>query len=233
MAARTIVPGLHVIPVGAVNTFLLEDASGCTLIDAGFPDKADQIVTAIEGLGRKPSDVKTIIATHAHPDHIGSLAALKRATGAQVLIHPLDAEIAARGSGFRPMTASPGLLSGLLFRLFVRGNPSVEASPVDRLIEDGAALPHHLRAIHTPGHCAGHVALLWPQHGGVLFAADACANMLGLDWSLGYEDREQGRISLEKLAALDFHIVCFGHGKEITRDAAAKFRKRWQPVPRA
>ena len=56
---------------------------------------------------------------------------------------------------------------------------------------------------------------------------DACSNMMGLGWSLGYEDFEQGKRSLRKLAALDFDVACFGHGKAIQKDAARKFKQKW------
>ena len=127
------------------------------------------------------------------------------------------------------MKAAPGLLTGILFRLFVRPVPSVEAASIENLAEDGQQLPiaGGLTPIHVPGHCAGQLAFLWPQQGGVLFAADSCSNMMGLGWSLGYEDFDEGKRSLRKLSALDFDVACFGHGKAILKDAATKFREKW------
>lgn len=229
MSAKLLADGLYVIPAGQVNTFLLDSPEGCTLIDTGFPGKADTILQAVRDLGKQPSDIRHIVITHAHPDHIGSLAALKQATGADAYIHPLDAPIAAQGTGFRPLTPAPGVLTGILFRIFVRPDASVEATTIEHRVEDGETLPiaGGLTAIHVPGHCAGQVALLWPRHGGVLFAADTCGNMMGLSPSLGYEDLEEGKRSLWKLASLDFDRACFGHGKAITHDASARFRKKW------
>ena len=83
-----------------------------------------------------------------------------------------------------------------------------------------------LTAIHTPGHCAGHLAFFWPQEG-VLFAGDTCGNLPRLGMSVAYEDLEVGKQSLSKLAKLDFAVACFGHGKAIQRDASALFRKHW------
>jgi glyoxylase-like metal-dependent hydrolase (beta-lactamase superfamily II) len=71
------------------------------------------------------------------------------------------------------------------------------------------------------------VCLLWPPHGGVLLAADAAANMFGLGLSVAYEDRPAGERQLHRLAALDFRVACFGHGKAIIGDAASRFRWRW------
>ena len=229
MAAAQIVPGLYVIPVGPVNAFLLESSDGCTLIDSGLPGSADKILQAIRELGKQPTDIRHIVLTHAHPDHIGSFAAIKKATNADAYMHPFDAPIATSGRGFRPMKAAPGLLTGILFRLFVRPVPSVESASIEYRVEDGQQLPiaGGLTAIHVPGHCAGQLAFLWPQHGGVLFAADACSNLMGLGWSLGYEDFDEGKRSLRKLAALDFHVACFGHGKAILHDAADKFKEKW------
>ena len=228
MAVTRVADGLYAIPIGPVNAFLVEAPDGCTLIDSGLPGSAQKILDAIGTVGKQQKDIRHIVLTHAHPDHIGSFAALKKATGADIYMHPLDAPIATSGTGFRPLKPAPGLLTGIMFRLFIRFVP-VEAASIDHYVEDRHQLPVAcgLTAIHVPGHCAGQLAFLWSQHGGVLFAADACSNMMGLGWSLGYEDFEEGKRSLRKLAALDFQIACFGHGKAILQDAARKFRQKW------
>jgi glyoxylase-like metal-dependent hydrolase (beta-lactamase superfamily II) len=228
MSGERIVDGLYVIPVGPVNIFLLESLEGCALIDSGLPGSAAKILQAIQELGKRPADIRHIILTHAHPDHIGGFAELKKATGAEAYMHPLDAPIATSGNGFRPMKPAPGLRTGIFFRLFVRFQP-VAPAPIEHHVVDGQQLPiaGGLSAVHIPGHCAGQLAFLWPRYGGVLFAADACSNMMGLGWSLGYEDFEEGQRSLKKLTTLDFKVACFGHGKAILHDAGARFRKEW------
>lgn len=229
MAIRTIVGGLHVIPVGSVNAFLLDDDQGLTLIDAGFPGKEGVILDAIRLMGRQPEDVHRILVTHAHPDHIGSLAALRQATGATVWVHPMDRAIVESGTGFRPLTPAPGLLNRVLARIFAGRVHRVEPTPVDATYEDGDVLPAAggLTVIHAPGHCAGQVAFLWRAHGGVLLAGDACANTMGLGWSIGYEDLDAGRQSLSRLAGLDYEVACFGHGKAILTKASDRMRSRW------
>lgn len=228
MPAKQIVPGLFEISLGAVNVFLLETDDGLALIDAGFPNKADQILTEVRQLGKQPEAIRHIIITHAHPDHIGSLAALQRATNAATYIHPLDAPIARTGTGLRPLTPAPGLLTRILFWLFIRPVDSLEGSPITHEVNDGDLLPiaGGLKAIHTPGHCAGHLAFLWPREG-LLFVGDACANFPSFGWSLGYEDLQIGRQSLKELAQLDFQLACFGHGRAFLKDASQRFRKRW------
>ena len=229
MTVTSIADGLHLIPVGTVNVFLIDAPDGLVLIDTGLPNSADAILGAMQSLGKAPADLRHIVLTHAHPDHIGSLAALVRATGAETWMHPLDAPIAERGSGFRPMKPAPELLKALMFLLFVRSNATVEPARIDHLVEDGDILPiaGGLTVIHVPGHCAGQVALL-SRDRGVLFAADACANLLGLGGPIGYEDLEEGRRSQRKLAGFDFQTACFGHGKAILANAANRFRQTWR-----
>ena len=231
MKSKLITDGVRAISLGGVNVFLVDGTHGLTLIDTGFPGKADVILSALSELGWSPGDLKHIVLTHAHIDHIGSLAALLRVSGAQTWIHRLDAPIAERGSGFRLVRPAPSLLMRLLYRLIYKQNVSVEPARIDHRVEDGdvLAVADGLTAIGAPGHCAGQIALLSPGRG-VLFAADVCANLFGLGDPLGFEDEAEGRRSQCKLAGLEFRIACFGHGKAITRDAARRFRDKWKGV---
>ena len=228
MAAKQIVPGVYAVSLGPANAFLI-DADGLTLIDTGVPGSADTILQAVRGLGRQASDIRQILVTHCHPDHSGSLATLKRATGAPAYMHPLDAALVREGKATRPMKPY-GLIGHIIFRLLASRAPAgVEPAEIEHEVQDGDELPiaGGLRAIHVPGHCAGQLAFLWPRHGGVLFAADAAANMMGLGPSIFYEDLPEGKRSLEKLAALQFDVACFGHGRAITSGAGGRFRKKW------
>ena len=69
---------------------------------------------AIFALGRSPYQLKHLIFTHGHPDHIGSAAAIVQETGARTYMHPLDIPIAESGGPFRPLRAAPGLLRRVL-----------------------------------------------------------------------------------------------------------------------
>lgn len=228
MAAKRIAPGLFEVSLGMVNVFLLETDGGLALIDAGYPNMADTVLAAVRQIGKQPADIQHIIITHAHPDHFGSLAALQRATGATTYVHTTDAAIVRTGRGVRPIKPSPGLMSNILFRLFIRPMDALEGARVDHELHDGDVLPiaGGLHVVHTPGHCAGHVALLWPQER-VLVVGDACANIPRLGLSIAYEDVELGKRSLAKLAKLDFDTACFGHGKALRGNANLRFRKRW------
>ena len=229
MSVKEIVPGLVAIPLGVVNAFLI-DSDGLTLVDTGVPGSTGKILEAVQAIGRQPADIKRILVTHWHPDHAGSLAALKQRTGALATMHPLDAARVRRGGGALELNPAPGLINQILFRVFIgTGESTYDPAEIEHEVQDGDVLPlaGGLRAIHLPGHCAGQLAFLWEQHGGVLFAADTASNMVRLGYSLGYQDFEEGKRSLARLAALDFEIACFGHGRAITRAASTRFRRKW------
>ena len=229
MKAEPLVSGVHMLP-GLVNVYLLKTSDGYALIDTGFPKSADKILKGLASVGVSPHEVKHILLTHGHPDHIGSAAALKQATGATVYAHAEDAPIIHAGKGWRKANASPGLRNRIVFNLVSRMTKDVEGTVVDRLIADGEALPFDkdLIAIHIPGHSKGQLAFLWKKSGGVLFAADACINRKGMQLTMATEDMEETRRSLAKLAEHDFETACFGHGKPIGTGADAAFRQVWR-----
>jgi glyoxylase-like metal-dependent hydrolase (beta-lactamase superfamily II) len=143
-------------------------------------------------------------------------------------MHPLDTPIAESGGPFRPMSPAPGLLRQVMCRLFYDHNKRVAPVAIDQPLTDGEILPiaGGIEVIHTPGHCAGQVALLWRQ-GQMLFAGDVGMNLMGLGDPVGFESLKEGRASQRKLASLSFDAAGFGHGKPIARDASTRFRNKW------
>ena len=228
MDAKQVVPGLWLLKISFVNAYLLDTGDGLALIDTGIPGSAPKIVEGVRSCGRQPADIRHILVTHCHADHSGSLAELKRVTGAPATMHSVDAAMVHDGKARRPLSPAPGLFNAFLCRFFLPGAPTeIERAEIEHQVQDGETLRCGLRAIHIPGHCAGQLAFLWPQHGGVLIAADAAAHVFGLALSPMYEDLAEGRRSLSKLAALDFEVACFGHGKPIRSGASMRFGQKW------
>jgi glyoxylase-like metal-dependent hydrolase (beta-lactamase superfamily II) len=92
-----IIPNVHLIlGMREVNAYLLLGGP-MTLVDTGMPGSEETILSYIEGLGLTSGDLARIVITHYHLDHVGSLAALKARTSAQVLAHPGDASVVASG----------------------------------------------------------------------------------------------------------------------------------------
>ena len=232
MSVKRVATGVDQISLGGVNVFLVETDDGLVLIDTGFHRSGARIAEAFSSLGRSPGDVRAIVVTHVHGDHTGCLAELKRQSGAEVWMHAADAALVRAGVGGRVMHPGPGLLNRVIAPIAFRG-PLPEGVPVlvEHEVGDGETLPFGgLRALHTPGHTAGHLALLLPRDGGVLFVGDAASHMTHLGMSIIYEDVAEGRRSLAKLSALDFEVACFSHGRPITGGADRRFRAHWARV---
>src|SRR5437868_805450 len=153
---KQVVPGLWKVPLGPVNAYLVDDGREVVVVDTGLPGSAPKLEAALREIGRKATDVRSIVLTHAHPDHAGSAAALRRLTGAAIYMHEADADLLRRGVGLRPMTPSPGM-PGIIWRLFIRRQAEkarVEAAEVEALLVDGGDAPGGLKVVHGPGHCA-------------------------------------------------------------------------------
>jgi len=154
MAAKLVIKGVQVLAMGFANAFLIESDDGLTLIDAGYPGKEIAVFRAIRGLGRSPKQLKHLIFTHGHPDHIGSAAAIVRETGATTYLHPLDIPMAESGGPFRPLTPAPGLLRRVLCRIFFDPNERVAPVAIDQPVTAGEVLPiaGGIEVTHVPGH---------------------------------------------------------------------------------
>ncbi len=236
MAAEEIVPGVYGIAMAYVNAFLIVE-DGVTLIDSGLPKRGETILGALKQMDKEATDLKHIAVTHHHVDHTGNLAALVEASGAKVYVHPLDAPIV-RGEkpvpGPNPKSILGKVVEPLISRLSAY---RLQPARVDHEVQDGEELPmaEGMKALHTPGHTAGHLAYLVKGHGNILFAGDAAGNLFGrLGPPLGMytEDMAQAKESIRKLAGLEFEVACFGHGRVLKGDANLRFRRLAEKLAR-
>jgi glyoxylase-like metal-dependent hydrolase (beta-lactamase superfamily II) len=225
--AKEVARGVYQVGLRGVNVFLIDAGDGLVLVDAGLKGSPAHITEAIYSLGRLPQDVIAIVVTHTHRDHVGGLAEMKRHTGAEVWMHPADAALVRDGLYGRPFgpgrdRASRAITRAMNLLPASRGEPVAVAHEVS----DGEVLPFDgLRAVHTPGHTAGHLALLLPREGGVLFVGDAASNMLRTGLSPLNEDVAGAWRSLRSLAALQFEVACFAHGRALRGKASEAFRE--------
>jgi glyoxylase-like metal-dependent hydrolase (beta-lactamase superfamily II) len=227
---KEVVSGLYQFSNGGINAFLIDgDDDGLTLIDSGYPKHAEALIEGIHSIGREQSDLTNILITHAHADHLGSAKRLSGGT-TPISLHPADGDIARAGVYQLTMKPGPGVLNGVLFRLLMRKKPSeFPAFEPDIDLKDGDVIDvaGGIEVVHTPGHTAGHVALLWKRDRGLLFVGDAAGNLMGLNYMFGYDDVREGKASLAKLAGLDFEAAVFGHGKPILSGASDTFTKKF------
>jgi metallo-beta-lactamase class B len=139
-----IIGNIYYVGSKGLACYIIATKAGEILLDTGYPDMAPQIESNIQKLGYKLPDVKILINSHAHIDHGGGMAALKKATGAKLLAMAQDAPYFESGGHNDPLFGDRNLF------------PPVK---VDRLIHDGdtvtlggVTLTAHL----TPGHMPGN-----------------------------------------------------------------------------
>ena len=204
--------------VWGANVFLLAD-SNLTLVDTGFKGRSRHILKEVRQLGYSPPDIANIFITHHHADHIGSLAALKKITGASVFAHPADAPYI-DGRLPQPGPARPGWLDKALAPLYKLGVTTPVA--VDVLINDGDELPilGGIKILHTPGHTQGSISLFIPEER-LVIAGDVLANRfrLGLPSKAFTVDIAQEINAIKRVASLDFDVIGFGHGSPLLHEA--------------
>lgn len=220
-----IIPNVHLVPgLSGANVYLLLGES-LALVDSGMPGSEDKILDHVRGLGRAPADLSRMIITHHHLDHVGSVAALRQRTSAQVLAHPEDAPFISGEQS--PPPAQRGLVRAL-FRLLAPLLPGAEPAAVDVTLQDGDQLDLLGGAIvvHVPGHTPGAIALHFPAER-LLICGDVIdhrRNRLGPPPAAFTVDMAQAHASLRRLAGLEFDVLCPGHGAPLVGGAGEKVR---------
>ena len=217
---------VHMARGAAVNWVLVADASGVLMIDAGYPGDRVNVLASLGALGYHAADVRAVLLTHGHIDHLGSAIWLAKTHGTPVYCHADEvghvrrdyleqvspAQIAAQL--WRPSWAAWAMhvvRSGGLDRA---GIPTVQ--PLTG--EVAAGLPGHPVAIPTPGHTGGHCSYLVD---GVLVSGDALvtghATLPGTGPQLlpavFNRDQDDCLRSLTALALLETEILAPGHGE--------------------
>ncbi len=206
------------------RVFFIEGNDGLTLIDTGLPGAEKRIEKDLASRGHKLADVKNILITHAHGDHIGGLAGVQKiATNAKTYVHTRDVPVT-RGEIPQPRPPKESLKG--IDRLM--GNGMFGASPAARVdidMQEGFSLDHilpGLTVVDEPGHSAGQVGFWWPVTG-LLISGDLCANLFGRfirPFAAFTVDMAEAARSIRKVAKMDVKILAPGHGPAFTGDVS-------------
>jgi len=221
------IPDAHVYVIGTPSS---QDLS---VVDAGLMGKGGYKIQAIQKLGIKLSDIKRIIMTHTHLDHIGCLKEIRaQIPHAEVWIHEEEANPIEKGD-------ERGVYGMEMFRSMCMSQyglkPGEFKFKLDRKLKEGDKLDMgglSWEVLHIPGHSAGSVAL-YDRSQKVLIPGD----VVYADYAIGRFDLHgaEGTMlakSLLRLAELDVEILLPGHNRVVKGVKPGYIRdteKQWGP----
>jgi glyoxylase-like metal-dependent hydrolase (beta-lactamase superfamily II) len=244
-AARTLPPverlagGLWSVPVPIPDnplrytlSYVVPGDDGLVVVDPGWDTEEGwaALGAGLVAAGATTADVRGIVATHVHPDHHGSSARLREASGAWVAMHPAERRTLPQRSGtsqpsgrrqvaeawLRGSGAPDAEVAALLARSTGRAEVMTLAEP-DVLLEDGDLVPlpgRRLRAVWTPGHTPGHLCLR-EEDARLLLTGDhvlpRITPNIGLHPGVDAPALEQFLASLDRVAGYDDHAALPAH----------------------
>ncbi len=222
-------PGIHIIPSARWSRVYLIVGEILTLVDSGLPWPTGGILDYIRSIGRRPDELKHILVTHSHPDHVGGTLSLVRKTGAAIVAHRHETK---RDGKNEPSLGYTGILGASPVPI-----PLLAPTRVNTLVEDGDTLSLHggVRVIHTPGHTRGSVCFLLEERK-ILFTGDTIfsdGRQVSRSVQFPGYDRASYIRSLKRLSEFEFEGIFGGHGLPMLRggDDALRQLLRTHPDP--
>ncbi|MFI5192657.1 MAG: subclass B3 metallo-beta-lactamase [Chitinophagales bacterium] len=190
--------------------YLITTPRGHILINTGVPGSAPMIRAHVKALGFRFTDIKILLATHAHFDHVGAMAAVKKITGAKMMIHEKDAPVLADGGNSD----------------YVLGGKGSMFQPVraDVLLHDHDTIKWggmQIIVLHHPGHTKGACSFLFDVKDGPRVYRVLVANMPSilqetkLSGMPGYPDvAKDYAYTLDAMKKLQFDIWVASHASQ-------------------
>ncbi len=197
MKPREVLPGVWMLkqPGLSSNVYVVD---GVLVIDTGAPKNREALRRDLEVIGIDPLEVRTVVNTHCHADHIGNNALFERA---KILAHENDADAIENAD---PMYTYSFMFPG-----------EIEPVKIATRLADGDVIrtpKRKLVVVHTPGHTPGSICLFDPVNK-ILFSGDTILEKTTGRVDLLGGSEEDMRESVKKIDKLDPVLVLGGHGK--------------------
>jgi glyoxylase-like metal-dependent hydrolase (beta-lactamase superfamily II) len=226
MLEKNTAPGIHRIEDANTNWYLVEGEEGLTIVDSGVPDSWESLHHALRELGRSTGDVKALVLTHAHFDHVGFAERARTELGVPIYVHENDVPLVRKPQMYaheRPrsyyLLTKPRALPIVWGFLRTRAFWPSPVREVTRFSNGSLPVPGEPRVLFTPGHTLGHCSLWFPDRDAVI-AGDA---IVMLDPYTAYEgprivaraataDSERNLAALDAIADTGAGTVLTGHG---------------------
>lgn len=207
--------GLYRVRTRGGRAYVAVDGRDVTIIDVGAPGSGPILARALNDLGLTMDDVRQVVLTHAHLDHVGALPEVQAMCSAPIAIHVGDAPEVGAGSLRNPFV-HPGIarVTDPIVRILDPG-----PSRVDIGLVDGDRFPVFggMQVVHMPGHTPGSAAFLFTERG-IVLTGDAVQHRFGelLPPSRTFTRSMDDAIdSIARLATFDFEMIAFSHFRPV------------------
>jgi glyoxylase-like metal-dependent hydrolase (beta-lactamase superfamily II) len=207
-----------------INSYLIENSDGTiSLIDCGLKSTSKKLIASLRAINRSPEEVREILITHAHSDHLGGARKFQEASSGKTHIHESDVSYAENGKN--PPIGGGGPLGRVLG--FV--SSSIPSCHIDQTFKDGDRfnIGTGLTVLHTPGHSPGHCSF-YLGNAGLLITGDALFNFrdkISYSFAAFCYDEKMSKDTAERLGDPDYEIVAFTHGPPIRENAKQSVRE--------